>query len=345
MFRSKTVFVLGAGSSKEVNLPLGEELKRGILTKLSIKFGEGRTQSSGDRQIVEALKKHARGSDRTENISSYFDASIRLCRALPTASSIDNLLATHPADLHASLCGKLAIISTIVEKERSSWLFVDPRGPLQDIDYARIGHTWFPAFFRLLQEGINISSLARLFENVSFINFNYDRCIEYYLYDALKRHYWLDDQRAAELMQGCNIFRPYGKVGKLPWQRTDPSAITVDFGSDQCDLIRAASQIKTFGESLAANDEINAAKETIAGAERLVFLGFAFHRQNVELISPGQACLTNSVFATTLGVSESDSSVIDKQLRNLVGSLNATVVLKPMACCDFFKEFQMTLAA
>ncbi|MGD9542069.1 hypothetical protein [Methylocystis sp.] len=264
---------------------------------------------------------------------------------MPTAGSIDNLLATHPDDSKASFCGKLAIISTIVEKERSSWLFVDPRGPLQDIDYTRIGHTWFPAFFRLLHEGINNSSLAQLFENVSFINFNYDRSIEYYLYDALKRHYWLDDHRAAELMQSCNIYRPYGKVGKLPWQRTDPSPITVDFGSDRCDLINAASQIKTFGESLAANDQIDAAKGAIAGAERLVFLGFAFHRQNVELITPGHACPTKRIFATTFGVSESDRSVIDEQLRSLVRSVNATVALKSMKCCEFIREFQMTFAA
>lgn len=344
MFRSKTVLVLGAGSSQEVNLPLGDELKQDILTKLSIEFRDGWTQSSGDRQIVEALQKHSRDSDRTENINSYIDASRRLCRALPTASSIDNLLATHPADLQASLCGKLAVVSTIVEKERSSWLFVDPRGP-HDIDYARIGHTWFPAFFRLLHDGINISSLARLFENVSFINFNYDRCIEHYLYDALKRHYWLDDEKAAELMQSCKIYRPYGKVGKLPWQRTDPSPITVAFGSARCDLISTASQIKTFGESLAANDEIDAAKEAIAGAERIVFLGCAFHQQNVELITPGHACPTKRIFATTFGVSESDRLVIDEQLRSLVRSLNATVALKPMKCSEFFKEFQMTLAA
>jgi len=311
---------------------------------LSIEFGDGWRQSSGDHRIVEALKKHATDSDETVNINSYIDASRRLCRALPTASSIDNLLATHPEDLKASLCGKLAIISTIIQKERSSWLFVDPHGPIRDIDYARIGHTWFPAFFRLLHDGVNISSLGRLFENVSFISFNYDRCIEHYLFDALKRHYWLEDQKAAELMQSCNVYHPYGKVGKLPWQHGDAS-MRVDFGSDRCDLISAASQIKTFGESVAANDEINGAKEAIAGAERVVFLGFAFHRQNIELITPGHVCPTKRVFATTFGVSESDSSVIDKQLRNLVRSLNTTVALKPMTCSEFFKEFQMTLAA
>jgi hypothetical protein len=38
MFRTRTVFVLGAGSSKEVDFPLGDELKQVIAERLLIKF-------------------------------------------------------------------------------------------------------------------------------------------------------------------------------------------------------------------------------------------------------------------------------------------------------------------
>lgn len=48
---SKTVFVIGAGASKEANLPTGEELKSSISSFLDIRF-EYNTQIKGDYLIT-----------------------------------------------------------------------------------------------------------------------------------------------------------------------------------------------------------------------------------------------------------------------------------------------------
>jgi hypothetical protein len=40
MFKSKTVFVIGAGASKEAGLPTGEELKKSISTLFNV-FSKG----------------------------------------------------------------------------------------------------------------------------------------------------------------------------------------------------------------------------------------------------------------------------------------------------------------
>ena len=55
MFRAKTVFVIGAGASVEVGLPMGSELLKQIVKLTDIKF-EYYTHKSGDPAILEALK-------------------------------------------------------------------------------------------------------------------------------------------------------------------------------------------------------------------------------------------------------------------------------------------------
>ena len=51
---NKTVFVIGAGASKEANLPTGFELKGRIAKLLDIDF-DFHKQISGDYKIVSAL--------------------------------------------------------------------------------------------------------------------------------------------------------------------------------------------------------------------------------------------------------------------------------------------------
>jgi hypothetical protein len=55
MFKSKTLFVVGAGASCEVGLPTGEKLKGLIAQKVNIAFSDGVKQRSGDHEITEAL--------------------------------------------------------------------------------------------------------------------------------------------------------------------------------------------------------------------------------------------------------------------------------------------------
>ena len=52
-----TVFVIGAGASKEANLPTGYELKSRIADLLDMRFESfGSSLKSGDYKIVESLK-------------------------------------------------------------------------------------------------------------------------------------------------------------------------------------------------------------------------------------------------------------------------------------------------
>jgi hypothetical protein len=57
MFKSKVLFIIGAGASCEANLPIGFELKNKIGKKLNLHsdFGSCALREGGDRDIFLAL--------------------------------------------------------------------------------------------------------------------------------------------------------------------------------------------------------------------------------------------------------------------------------------------------
>ena len=66
MFNQNTVFVLGAGSSHEIGLPIGVELAKTIATHLNIRPRNDGSHS-GDKRIAEAIDFLAR--ERRINLS------------------------------------------------------------------------------------------------------------------------------------------------------------------------------------------------------------------------------------------------------------------------------------
>ena len=70
------VLVLGAGASKEVNLPIGTELKSEIARLLDIRFEFGSRQKSGDYQVTEALRLVA---SRAKEEPGQINAYLRMC--------------------------------------------------------------------------------------------------------------------------------------------------------------------------------------------------------------------------------------------------------------------------
>jgi hypothetical protein len=51
---------------------------------------------------------------------------------------------------------------------------------------------------------------ARFSTSVSFIVFNYDRCLEQFLFHALQKLYGLESQEAFAMLTDLRIIHPYG---------------------------------------------------------------------------------------------------------------------------------------
>jgi len=248
MFKTKTLIVLGAGASQEVGMPTGKQLRAHIASMLDSRFEYGLRQISGDDLIYEAIRRHAAsGESLAADPNRYREAGIRISEAMPQAISIDNFIESHSGDKLIELCGKLGIAQAILNAESNSRLWFNEPNGVTKPNYSMIESTWFTSFMQLLTESCRRDDLKKRLESITFINFNYDRCLEHFLYHGLQTYYSLPTTVAAELVSGVHIYHPYGSVGLLPWMSRDGA---VAFGGrlDSTRLLQQAKLIKTFTE-------------------------------------------------------------------------------------------------
>ena len=94
--RKSLVLVVGAGASKEVNLPDGEELKQAIASSLGFGVEKMSQVVGGDHKIVEVLYQLAQqpGNQRGD-IKPYLRSAALIRNAMPQAQSIDNFIDSH----------------------------------------------------------------------------------------------------------------------------------------------------------------------------------------------------------------------------------------------------------
>ncbi len=347
MLNSKTTFVVGAGASNEAGLPTGRELTATIAGMIDIKFDDDLTQISGDRVIYEALREHVRGEDGGDgDIYDYQQAGWFIKDAMPQASSIDSFIDTHQDNEKVKLCGKLAIVRSILAEERNSRLFFDDRNPDAKLNFESIEETWYNTFFQMLVVGCTKDNLRNLFNNVSFIIFNYDRCVEHFLFNAVQNYYGIEPAEAAILMQALRIIHPYGFVGELPWQ-ADTNSIPFGSAIQAGDLLSHAGKIKTYSERIGDEGAITTLHQLLIDADTIVFLGFAFHDENMNLMTSGAPNRLRRVFGTARGISDSDRGVIQDQISQIFkknGGSFSIELRQGLHCHQIFDEYSRTLS-
>lgn len=346
----KTVFVVGAGASKEANLPVGSELKKSIAKALDIRFEHGFRMISGDDVILEALRAAAAGGDSpSRDVNPFLHAGWHIRDAMPQAISIDNFIDAHSDDKRLELCGKLAIVRTILEAEAKSLLFVDHTQLDRQLKFGRLEKTWFNSFTQLLTENCRLSDLEKRLTSVALVIFNYDRCIEHYLYYALQNYYSMSASDAALQLQRLEIYHPYGTVGSLPWLSQKNA---IEFGTSPFpkQLLGLAGQIKTFTEGTdESSSEINSIRSNMKISHRLVFLGFAFHRLNLDLLLPNAASADpptgRRVFATALDISTSDTESISAELAARGSLMQGNIRIRSdLTCSQLFHEYWRSMS-
>jgi len=342
----KTVYVVGAGASYEADLPTGNELKNRIAGLLDIRF-EMNAQKSGDYEIQQALRQYTRDNGNPQELNLYLHECRHISENMPLAISIDNFIDSERGNEKLALCGKLAIVKSILDAERDSKLYFDPNRLGRNFDFSSLENTWYLSFFRTLTENCNQEDLIPRFEDITLIIFNYDRCIEHFLLCALKSYYRLDNKQAAQLVSSLEIIHPYGTVGSLEWQDSDRST-AVEFGGKlhESRLIDYAERIRTFTEG-AHSEYMDNLVCSMRLTERLIFLGFAFHRLNMDLIG-GETSKRyenpNKVecYATAYETSESDQLSIQNSIKHLYGKRVSTYI-ENKTCVQIFRDYSRSL--
>jgi hypothetical protein len=314
MFKRRTLFIVGAGASNEVGFPLGRALADDVGQRMDVQI-DGRTGAFvGKGDIV--FWEYLRDRDRRQ-LNSYLYAGWLIREGIPFAQSIDDFLDRHRSNEIANTLGKAMIIKAILEAERGGALYfnklADPEAKFQPGKFA---NTWLMKFIHVLGRDLKKEDVRTIFDNVAFIVFNYDRCLEFFLIHAISNLYGIADTDAAELVEELTIIHPYG----APGGNTNPLRRT-PFGRSGVNYLELSRDIKTFTEQ-AHTDITQEIAVEVARAEALVFLGFGYHDQNMSILKPEEKQKPKLIYGTAYKMSDSDVDVISHQLADFFMPLN-----------------------
>lgn len=336
MFNRPTTFVIGAGCSREYQFPLGVGLRDEIAEMLAhVKIDQPR---GNDSRVWIGFSDGGKDGDFNRSISNiagqqhfqeWYRVAQQMSRGLQHASSIDRYLDHHSDDEVMVRIGKMAIGRRIIKAEASSTLSVREGSSLDMAEiYEKNGQNphWLNELFLRLQEGIRRGNIDQIFSNVTFICFNYDRVIEHYLYEAVKVFGNLSDRDTTAVMKNLKVYHPYGSLGPLRWQKEDGSP-GVQYGAqldDHRSIQTIGESLRIFTETIEENDEIDCIRDAMLNASKIVFLGFSFLQQNIDLIRPRARSNAEQVWATSLGMSDWDTEAAHSAVSNMLNGTNSS---------------------
>lgn len=112
-----------------------------------------------------------------------------------------------------------------------------------------------------------------------------------------------------------NNMRPIFSTNKLrmihPYGAVDRRA---PFGATRANYAEFAGGIKTYTEQIEETDIKTEIAKEFENAECIIFLGFAFHVQNIRMLRPKNRFASRPIFATAYGMSDADVDVVSNQL-------------------------------
>ena len=355
MLGNRTLFIVGAGASFEFGLPLGAKLAQNIAEKLHFEF-DYNGLVKGDESFYSALRQNF--SDHNV-LRSHLNACARIRTGIRLAGSIDNYIDAHKEEAEVALLGKLAIVDCIAKAEKSSKLYFEPHSSKLVFDVEKLGKTWITEVVGILFYGVSKANVATVFDNLSIISFNYDRCIQQALVLALHTQFHLDISQCYELVNKLQIIYPYGSLGTLSPLH---DAKSVPFGADiyQPYLFELSKNIRTYSEQVADAALASQISAEVTKAKNIVFLGCAYHQQNINMLKSQNVALDKAILGTAHGISSDGVSIKSASLFEAISGMSANEALSEkisskydaflnvrlfnnMKCFDLMNEFRHSL--
>ena len=302
MLRKPTLFVLGAGASYELGMPLGVKLAEQIADYLKFKFDYGR-MIEGNFDFYDALRSHLPNPERDLAIlNNHLRAASRIREGIRIARSIDNYVDSHRGDLEVQMLAKVAIFDCILKSEQGSRLYQQPNGKVS-YEVSKLEKTWINEFVSLLFDGVSKDEIGNVFSNLSVISFNYDRCLQQGLVLALHNLYHLDISTCHDIVDKLEIVYPYGSLGPLNLRS---SANAIPFGVDihKSLLFDKSNTIRTYTEQQKDDAVLKKTEHIVRNSQTIVFLGCAFHPQNVKTLAAASADYEKAIIGTAHEISD-----------------------------------------
>lgn len=221
MFKVPTVFVIGAGAGFDIEMCLGATLMKEIARDVNFEFKNSWELAQGSPALAHAIKMYAKRHHVDPN--DLYAAGRSIATGVGYAGSIDNYIHNHRSNEAIKTVGKMAIIKNIIAYEKKSKVFIDTtKHPRRFRDPSGIAQSWMHSFFKLVGDGIIVgSTLGTIFDNIAVVTFNYDRCLEQFLWQALQERFGIKPDYAARLIKKLDIIHAYGRIAPLSWEASE----------------------------------------------------------------------------------------------------------------------------
>lgn len=293
-----TLFVLGAAANIELDnntaMPVGSDLAIRIQDQLSSELNSGSQFSDGP--VSNAI---ASSGGLT---SAHMQALRRIEQGITYRESIDQFIHEWADQECLPEAGKMAIAYQILEAESRTGFRKALRDEQASTAAMRgIRESWLGQIFRFANPEARRRDVSECFRGISFVTFNYDRCLEAAIYLFLRYGQNLNEAQTQDAMENIPIIHAYGDLGPMKFyggSGHDANPVTAG------DISRAAGRIRTFTEEC---DSVHQRKlqSLVEEADCVVFLGFGFHKKNMDLIEP-TGYWGKQIFGTVYGMREQE---------------------------------------
>lgn len=315
---SKTVLILGAGASWNCNFPLGTELIDKIITEHSrtefplvirrILFNgrEYIKQNGLINQLPPPIANALTHAKIQTFIQLPMDEFKKWTDELGPFRSIDEFISYRK---EFSLLAKLSILLILSQSESPGFFENKHLVDINNKQYKGPERTWYNSlWWNLLKRDTNFEELKQILKTIHIITFNYDRSLDYFLLDAIKK-FFPDSEKdytdlpithvygsIGSLDKSSPIHNPYRQVyyragTEIPERFRMPSATIFDsFSSDESyrqnydiHLIKMANAILTYGANYPAA-KAEYIQDLIINAQNTYVFGFSFFEQNMKIL-------------------------------------------------------------
>lgn len=298
MISEQTLFILGAGASNPYKYPLGSDLRINIISNLAGDILNLSTTESKDLLRAESPKYINFSKDfyssKMQLIDYFIDKNDKIYKGY--------------FDESAAIIGKKAITVNIMLAEKDSRAYFDSMKEIED--------DWISILFNKMIYGLKKEEIPEyekpellinlILENkITFITFNYDRSLEFFLFEAIKSTFNLNSIYAKEILDGIKIIHVFGRFPKLPFETSQDS---FDYGYEPSKYLLniAYREIQTLTERGSIDRDV-LIKE-ISNADRIFFLGFGYHQENLNLLGLNH-CLQKRINIYGSALNESNKKV------------------------------------
>lgn len=150
---------------------------------------------------------------------------------------------------------------------------------------------------------------------VSFITFNYDRSLEYFLFNVIKNTYGISDEESAKTLSSIPIIHVHGDLGLLPFSANGGQAIRRYAMNTRHDLITIAKdRIKIVHEDIDNDGEFVRAQHELGNASKIILIGFGFNETNIVRLRLNKVRNDQQYWGTCYGFTELEKANIERKV-------------------------------